>query len=353
MNRTIIIGDIHGCFDELRELLDQVRLRPEDTLVSVGDLVDRGPHSVAVVTYFRSRENSVVLMGNHERKHARGILSYAQEITRLQFGDGYAEATAWMRQLPYFFETEDVRVVHAAMAPDVPLALQRQEILCGSTSGERELERILSNRPGASSTSAESFWHDVYTDRKPVVFGHHVVGNEPFIRDARVFGIDTGACHGGRLTAVIVPGFEVHSVPARADHWSRVRRDWQLPVLRSKSWDMMTWDDIEDKLASFSHIEDVEVRHYLNGVGEWAEALRKAPEAFLPAVNAEVRRIQSIAGDDGFAAAARQHAATSLLFQHRAGRLDLDAIHRRCATPARVFELASMLGVVLDQAARP
>ena len=96
-------------------------------------------------------------MGNHERKHVRGVFSYAQEITRLQLGAGYADAVAWMRALPYSFENDDVRVVHAAMLSAVPLAEQREEILCGSTSGERALAELF---PGGH-------WHEHYTDSSP------------------------------------------------------------------------------------------------------------------------------------------------------------------------------------------
>ena len=124
--RTVVVGDVHGCFDELVELLDVVRLRADDLLVSVGDIVDRGPAPGAVVRLFRERPNSVVVMGNHERKHVRGIFSYAQEITRRQLGDRYGETVDWMRTLPYFFENEHVRVVHAAMLSGVPLAAQRE-----------------------------------------------------------------------------------------------------------------------------------------------------------------------------------------------------------------------------------
>ncbi|MFC5186944.1 metallophosphoesterase family protein [Actinomadura harenae] len=225
MRRTIIIGDIHGCFDELIELLEKVGLQPDDLLVSVGDLVDRGPSPGEVVRLFRERPNSVAVMGNHERKHVRGIFSYAQEITRLQLGDDYAETVDWMRTLPYSFETDDIRVVHAAMLSGVPLADQKAEILCGSTSGERELAALFPH----------GHWHDHYTDAKPVVFGHHVTGPEPLTRDGRIFGLDTGACHGWNLTALCVPGFTVHSVAARADHWSIVKREWQLPVLKTQA----------------------------------------------------------------------------------------------------------------------
>ena len=43
MTRTLIIGDIHGCYDELRDLLEVAAVAADDVVVSVGDLVDRGP----------------------------------------------------------------------------------------------------------------------------------------------------------------------------------------------------------------------------------------------------------------------------------------------------------------------
>jgi hypothetical protein len=67
--RTIFIGDIHGCWDELRSLLDKVALTDDDVVVSVGDLVDRGPDPASVIDFFRRRPGAVVVCGNHERKH--------------------------------------------------------------------------------------------------------------------------------------------------------------------------------------------------------------------------------------------------------------------------------------------
>jgi serine/threonine protein phosphatase 1 len=202
VSRTVV-GDVHGCFDELSELLDAAELRPDDLLVAAGDVVDRGPAPGEVVRFLRKRPNTVVVMGNHERKHVRG---------------------------------EHVRVVHAAMLSGVPPAEQREEVLCGSTSGEKELAALF----------PEDHWHDHYADAKPVVFGHHIVGDEPMVRDGRIFGLDTGACHGGRLTALSVPDFTIHSVAAHADHWSAAKREWQLPVLRSRPWLDLTWAELAE-----------------------------------------------------------------------------------------------------------
>ena len=190
MVRTVIVGDIHGCYDELVQLLDVAGVRDEDLLISVGDVVDRGPNPLAVIELFRARPNSLVLMGNHERKHVREVFSYAQHITRLQLGERYGECVTWMKTLPYYHETPEVRVVHAAVVPGVPLAEQDEDVLAGTTSGDHKL----------AARVPTGYWHEHYRDAVPIVFGHHVVGREPMVTARRVYGIDTGACHGGRLT---------------------------------------------------------------------------------------------------------------------------------------------------------
>ncbi|MEV0662702.1 metallophosphoesterase family protein [Actinomadura luteofluorescens] len=328
MGRTVVVGDIHGCFDELMELLEKVELQPDDLLISVGDLVDRGPAPGEVVRFFRERPNSLALMGNHERKHVRGVFSYAQEITRLQMGDAYAGAVDWMRTLPYFFEDEHVRVVHAALVPGVPLVDQKEEILCGTTSGERRLTALF----------PDGHWHDRYTDGKPVVFGHHVTGREPLVRDGRIFGLDTGACHGWNLTALCVPGFTVHSVAARADHWSAVKPEWQLPVLKAKPWRDFAWSELSEKAARFSRTSDVASQEWLRAVEEWAARLR----ALAPVLVDAAHRVSTELTPDEM----RRHPAAPVLFQARGGRLDQTALARRCATPRRTLEVAAALGVI-------
>ena len=87
--RTIVIGDIHGCYAEMLQLLAKVRIVDADCLISLGDIVDRGADSVKVYDFLKNRPNTIVLTGNHEHKHLRQTLSYAQEIVKLQFGDRY------------------------------------------------------------------------------------------------------------------------------------------------------------------------------------------------------------------------------------------------------------------------
>ncbi len=332
MRRHIVIGDIHGCFAELQALLSQLAASPDDVIVSVGDLVDRGPEPAEVVRFFRARPNTVVLAGNHERKHVRGVLSYAQEITRLQLGAEYDEIVRWMGTLPYYLELDDAIVVHAALLPGVPLAEQKHEVLCGSTAGEHELKRQLGDRP----------WHELWDGDKPVIFGHHVV-EEPLIRPGKIYGIDTGACHGGRLTAVTLPDLGVHSVPARADHWTHAKRRWQADVLAARPWRELAWEDLDEQLARAGTTDEPRARAYAAALRRWRDALHARMLEVLDAIARETAAITSSGRDP--AEQARAHPLSKLMFQALGGRLDLRSLRRQCQTPRRLNELSAALGL--------
>lgn len=332
MRNTLIIGDIHGCHAELLDLLEKAAIGAEDLVVSVGDLVDRGPEPGEVVDWFRARENSVVICGNHERKHVRGVLSYSQQITKLQIGARYEEQVRWMAGLPYHWEREDVRVVHWGMYPGVPLAEVPEDVRAGTASGDARLKERFGEGP----------WYEHYQDDVPVVFGHAVVGPEPLVIRDRIFGIDTGACHGMRLTGLLLPAMKLVSVPARSDHWATVRNAWQAPVLRTLPWAGMTFEQIEKKVRS---LRDPELDDaVLAKVVAWTTELRAAVPGINARLDAEVERISESAGAE-FGRVAATHPAASWLQRRRQGKLS--ATHLGCATPQQLIELGRALGVEL------
>lgn len=325
---TLIIGDIHGCFDELVELCDRAGIGDGDVVVSVGDVVDRGPQPGEVVDFFRRRPGSVVLMGNHERKHVRGVLSYGQEVTREQLGDRYADDVRWMSTLPYHLERPDVRVVHFGHFPGVALDEVPEDVRAGTTSGEGRLRERYGDRP----------WWEHYDDDVPIVFGHHVVGPEPLVVRDRVFGVDTGACHGLALTGLVLPARRLVSVPAREDHWACVRKRWQVPVLRRQPWPTMTFEQIGKKVGK---LRDPELGdESLDRILGWIESLRATIPSLRDALEGEATRLEAEGGDFGRAAAA--HPAGAWLLRHRAGRLS--PTHLGCSTPADLVRLARALG---------
>jgi serine/threonine protein phosphatase 1 len=216
----LVIGDIHACFDELTELVARAGLGPDDEILAVGDIVDRGPANRAVLDFFRTRPRAGSILGNHERKHlrsARGEVEPAisQKITRQQLGSDYADYLTFLATFPRHRELPEALVVHGFWEPRVPLERQRDVVLVGTMSGEQHLQRNYS-RP----------WYELYDGPKPLIVGHiDYRGNgEPLVHKDRVFGIDTGCCHGGRLTGLLLPGFRLISVPARADHWEATLR---------------------------------------------------------------------------------------------------------------------------------
>ena len=217
---TLIVGDIHGCWDELQALLDLAALGGDDAIISIGDLVDRGPESPRVLRFFRDTPNARAIMGNHERKHvraARGETDSAQSqiITALQFGDEYTAALDYMASLPAFLQLPEADLVHGFFEPGVPLAAQRAEVIIGTTSGEAYLQERL-----------DHLWYELYDGAKPLIVGHrNYLGlSVPLLYPSpaapRVYGLDTSCVYGGALTGLILPGFRLIGVASRANHWA-------------------------------------------------------------------------------------------------------------------------------------
>lgn len=118
------VGDIQGCFDPLRRVLDQVRFDPaSDQLWAVGDLVNRGPQSLECLRFFRDLGASArVVLGNHDLH----LLAVAQGIRSLKRGDTLqpildapdaAELLDWVTRQPLLYREPDFIMVHAGLAP--------------------------------------------------------------------------------------------------------------------------------------------------------------------------------------------------------------------------------------------
>ncbi len=335
MSRTFVVGDIHGCYDELMQLTARIGLKEDDMLISVGDIVDRGGKSKEVYHYFRNRPNSIVLAGNHERKHLNGVLSYAQEIVKLQFGEEYSAFLEWCASIGYYYETADAVIVHAAFEHDRALVEQREDVLCGSTAGDKYLEKKY-------GTAAE--WVNQYKSVKPVIYGHHVTGDVPEVRN-NTFGIDTGACHGGYLTAIELPGFIVHQVKAAKDYWKEEQASWQIPVLQAKDWENMQFDVIRKQLDKLAYIEVPEVKEFLAGIERWSAGLMALYPALMDALAAFVAQLVSTHGAD-FSKEANQYTFKTYLFKSKGNNLKTEDMEKSLNTPAKVAELARTLGLI-------
>ena len=218
--KTLIVGDIHGCYSEFQELLARTGITEGDAIIALGDIVDRGPETPQVLDFFKRRPNARSLMGNHERKHvqaARGQekLALSQEIACIQIGETYPEAVAFMKTFPTWIELPEAILVHGYLEPGIPLEQQLGIVLCGTEDGEEHLRTRYDHR----------LWYELYTGDKPVIVGHHdyLKNGQAFVHQERVFGLDTGCVIGKTLTGLILPDFTIFSVPSRGNHWSSVQ----------------------------------------------------------------------------------------------------------------------------------
>lgn len=118
------VGDLQGCFDPLRRLLDRVHFDPaSDRLWSTGDLVNRGPQSLQCLRFFRELGASArVVLGNHDLH----LLAVAAGIRKMKRGDTLqpildapdaADLLAWIEDQPLFYREADYALVHAGLAP--------------------------------------------------------------------------------------------------------------------------------------------------------------------------------------------------------------------------------------------
>ncbi|MGH8549931.1 MAG: metallophosphoesterase [Methylococcales bacterium] len=336
MKRTFVIGDIHGCYDELIELIDQIGLRDEDWLVSVGDILDRGGKSRDVYHYFKNRPNAKVLIGNHERKHLKRILSYSQEIVKVQFAEEYPSLLQWLRGLDYYFESDEAIIVHAAFEHDRSLDEQKEAVLTGSVSGEAYLQRKYG--PG-------THWSDYYAGEKAVIYGHRVVGDEPLIKN-NTYGLDTGACHGGYLTAIELPGFVIHRVKSHADHWKLEKRAWQVPVLKARDWGNMEISAIEKQMTKFDQINQEDVKAFFASLKTQLNSL----DAALVAINERIHDLTadlSAAHGDDFNKIASQFKHGILLIRCRKNILRENEPRKQLNTPKKIVAMARQLGIFL------
>jgi protein phosphatase len=242
-----IIGDIHGCFDELRELLAKLGYRiivkepqsgdygfgvthPEGRkVIFLGDLVDRGPKIILVLKLAMSMVNlemALCVPGNHDDKLLRKLKGRNVQITH-GLGDSLrqlaeeapefsTEVCRFLEGLVSFYRLDDKKLVvaHAGMKEELQeLSSEevRQFALFGETSGETD----------EFGLPVRLNWAAKYRGHAMVVYGHTPVAEAEWLN--RTIDIDTGCVFGGKLTALRYPEQELVEVPACYTYYEPAR----------------------------------------------------------------------------------------------------------------------------------
>ncbi|MGD9546822.1 MAG: metallophosphoesterase [Candidatus Krumholzibacteriia bacterium] len=221
--RTIVVGDIHGCWDEFATLLDGLGFDAGDLVLCVGDLIDRGPDTWRVARFFRKTPNAHTALGNHERLLACHILengpaAWSQQHALAQLPrEQWEDWARWLLDRPAVIATPDVVVTHARLDPVVPLADQDPIHTCAIGDPNEWIEQDPAGVP---------LWIRSWQDPRPVCMGHLVYPQVELV-PRRLYALDTGCCRGGALTALVLPDFGIVAEPARANHALLSRKAWE------------------------------------------------------------------------------------------------------------------------------
>jgi protein phosphatase len=230
-----IIGDIHGCFDELVHLLGRLGYQvteqpaaqeytvhaPEGRrVIFVGDLVDRGPRIPAVLRLVMGMVQAGIaycVLGNHDNKLERKLKGNAVKITH-----GLAESLDQLKTEPPEFRERVGLFLRSLVSHYV---LDGGKLVVAHAGLKEELQGRISRRVeafaryGETSGESDEFglpvrlnWAAEYRGQARVVYGHTPVREPEWLN--RTLNIDTGCVFGGKLTALRYPELELVSVPA-------------------------------------------------------------------------------------------------------------------------------------------
>ena len=206
--RTIVVGDIHGCYDELVGLLDAVGFGEGDRVVAVGDLVVKGERNREVLDLFIGDARFSSVLGNHDRavlrrwQHPSAPLKESQQKCFDELHSDAARYFPYLLSLPLLIDLGSHVVVHAGVRPGVALEAQSEDDLV-------ELRTLGGDRASRDGVP----WYEVYAGDKTVLFGHWPAA-EPR-RGPRAIGLDSGCVYGYDLTAYVVETGEFFRVRAR------------------------------------------------------------------------------------------------------------------------------------------
>jgi protein phosphatase len=251
-----IIGDVHGCCDELEELLamlgyDGVRHPDGRTVVFLGDLVDRGPRildTLAIVRAMVEAGTALCVPGNHDMKLVRKLRGRDVQITHgldrsLAEIDAHPSEAAGVAAFldglvsHYVLDGGSLVVAHAGMREEMQgrgSAKVRDFALYGETTGETD----------EFGLPVRYEWAKDYRGRAMVVYGHTPVPEPEWLN--RTINIDTGCVFGGRLTALRYPELELGSIPARAVYTEPIKPLGGATATRTAQQELDDVLDLED-----------------------------------------------------------------------------------------------------------
>jgi len=270
---TYAIGDLQGCYAELEDLLNKINFdTTNDQLWFVGDLINRGPESLACLRFVKGLgENATTVLGNHDL-HLLAVANGVREPHRKDTLDDILSANDadellnWLRNLPLLIHSTELNftMVHAGLPPQWSLKKAKElahetEILLRSNQFDGFIQKMYGDKPDRWAEELEGYdrhrfiincltrirychvngqldlaaknapgkedktlipWYalaDRQTKKNKILFGHWStvhLGNENTVEKYNVYSLDTGCLWGREMTAMRLEDEKLFSVPS-------------------------------------------------------------------------------------------------------------------------------------------
>lgn len=262
--RTIVIGDIHGCFDELMKLLEIIEYSSDDLIISVGDMVDRGPQSWEVVKFFKSNPNIYSVLGNHERR-VSGVIKGSSQPAWSQLHSLSKLApeerqmwSQWFDELPAVIETKYAIITHARLDPIKSIKNQDPYYTCAVGGESVKIELDDNGIPS---------WYNKFVDnyqiKKPICIGHISYSKVELIK-GKLYALDTDAVHAGVLTAIIFPEKKIVSIKVKENYYDKSYKEWIIQKYSSMDVSTIKLSKIESiiKQSQINEFEQKIIRSF-------------------------------------------------------------------------------------------
>ena len=234
MQRTIVLGDIHGEYDKLKNLLSKCNFDYDnDTLIQLGDIVDRGPKPFECIFELLKIKYLICIQGNHDYAFLEWIKSGSHlfdgnggsSITMIEWGllEDYEKTIAenfFYNQKLYHIDSQNRLFVHAGISLDYEELLAKDLLWT-----RRFFDYVLSSQKNKLPKKTQK-WHEIYIGHTPTLCfnrskkgtisynnSNKKIGTTLPINIHNVWNLDTGGCFaGGVLTAMDIDTKEIWQV---------------------------------------------------------------------------------------------------------------------------------------------